>query len=424
MDEEVLGKWNPWWVYGKVPESQLGKPRPELAGEIGRLIDAKEVIAVSGVRRSGKSTLLYQVVARLISEGVQPKNILYFNFDENIGTAGSNALEEAYREFLRLNNPKGRAYVFFDEIQNVKGWERWMKATYDLKGAGIKFFITGSNSALLSSDLATLLTGRLLQVRVFPLSFAEFLSFNGVQPAAPALQKDEIMHYLSKYLEWGGFPEVVLGADELVNRQRLKEYFDSILFRDIVASRKIRETAKLVELAQYALANVATAFSYSSIARAIGLNMNSVKEYLGFLEQAYLVFQVNYFSYSLKETLGMQKPKKMYAVDCGMRNVIASRFSQDAGRLAENAVLVELKRRGSEAYFWRGRREVDFVVREGRKLTAINVTYSDTIREREVEGLREFAAKHKGAELVLITKGVEKKESGIAFVPLWKWLLQ
>lgn len=417
----MLEKWNPWWQVGTVPAERLGIAREEMLGTFLKLADAKEIVAINGVRRAGKSTLLYQIANSLILKGVPPANIFYFNFDEPTTEKGYAALEAAYGLFLEMNNPKGRKYAFFDELQNVPEWERWLKPQYDRMGRDAKFFITGSNSAMLTDSLAKLVTGRLLSTAVYPLSFSEFLAFRKAKLPAP---REETEYHLGKFLQGGGFPEAVLEKDAEVNRQRLKDYLNSILFRDIVSGRGVKESAKLSELAQYAAANIGTVASYRRISETIGLNVNTLKEYLGFLQESHLVFSVPHFSYSIRETIAVQKPRKLYFIDNGMRNAIYPPFSRDDGRLAENAVFIELKRRGLDVFFWKGEKEVDFVFRDDAGLCGVNVTYGQKVHERETESLHEFRGKFGKTKLLLITKNEEKKEDGVEFVPLSKWLLE
>lgn len=423
--EEILKRWNPWWVYHEVPKNRKGLLREDPLNRILQLMKTKEVVVLTGVRRAGKSTLIYQIIDHLLAK-VDAKNILYFNFDEPLKEKNIDVIEALFREFLELNNPKGRKYVFFDEIQNVPEWERWLKKYYDLYGDEIKFVITGSNSSMLSGTLSKLLTGRIFTLKVFPLSFREFMKFNGFVIKDIILQKDEIKHYFSKYLVTGGFPEAVLENDQDINNQRLKGYFDSILIRDVIALQNIRETAKLSELSYYSMTNISSLFSYNNLSKAIHINIHSLKEYLHLLENAYLIFQLRYFSYSLKESVMIQKPRKIYCIDNGLRNAVSFKFSKDEGRLAENLVFIELKRREHEFYYWKNKGEVDFVVKNrNQKLAGINVSYGDKIEERETRVLLEFKNefKSKVEELILLTKDTEKRENTIRYIPLWKWLL-
>jgi len=422
--EDIIKRWNPWWSDGKVPENKKRITREKILNKILLFIKPKEILILTGVRRSGKSTLLYQVIDKLLKDA-KPENIFYFNFDEPLKEKNINTLEIIFRTFLELKNPKGKKYVFFDELQNIPEWEKWLKKYYDLYGEEIKFVITGSNSSMLSDNLSKLLTGRILTQRIFPLSFWEFLSFRKIEIKDMSLQKDEIKHYLSKYINLGGFPEVVLEEDIEINHQRLKEYFDSILLRDIVSTRNIRETAKLTELANYAMTNISSTLSYNNISKAIGLNIHSLKEYLMFLENAYLIFQLNCFSYSVKESIMIQKPRKLFCIDNGIRNAVAFRFSKDEGKLVENLVFLELKRENKEVYYWKDKEEIDFVIKTPKGITAINVSYTDEINKRETNSLLEFKKKYKTKvkELIVITKDTAAKNKGITFIPLWVWLL-
>ncbi|MCD4846099.1 MAG: DUF4143 domain-containing protein [Methanosarcinales archaeon] len=158
----------------------------------------------------------------------------------------------------------------------------------------------------------------------------------------------------------------------------------------------------------------------------LSLSVSSVKEYLLYLEQAYLIFQLNFFSYSIKTSLAIQKPRKIYCIDTGLRNAASFKFSSDEGKLVENSTFIELRRRNLDVYYWKGRKEVNFIVKNrDNTLTGINVTYTDAIDEREIKALLEFKENFQGriSELVLLTRNVEKSEDGITYVPIWKWLL-
>ncbi len=422
---EIVGKWNAWWESGCVPLNKKLIPRTELLEPITALLKTKETIVLTGVRRSGKSTIMYQLIDTLLKE-VPAKNILYFNFDEPLQEKTVETLEQLFKAFLEINNPKGRKYVFFDEIQSIIQWEQWIKKYYDLYGSEIKFIITGSNSSMLSGNLLKLLTGRVFFKKIFPLSFKEFLKFKNMHIKSITLQKEEIKHHFFNYLNKGGFPEVSLEESQDINDQRLREYFDGILLRDIISSKNIRETAKLTELAHYAITNIANLFSYNKIAKATGLALNSLKEYLIYMEEAYLIFQLKYFSYSIKESIMIQQPRKIYCIDNGLRNAVSFKFSKDEGKLAENLVFIALKRQEKEIYYWQNKGETDFVIKnKDNTLTAINVCYADRIEEREINALLEIKKTlKKTKELILLTKDLEKYEQGIKFIPLWKWLIE
>ncbi len=427
MEKELLKKWNIWWSEKKVPDSKKRHPRDKLLSELNKFMRIKEALILCGVRRSGKSTLLYQMIDSLIKSGINPNNIMYFNFDETLEFKDEKAIESVYNSFLEINNPKGKKYLFFDEIQNIENWEKWIKKNYDLHDDDLKFVLTGSNNSLLQDNLSKLLTGRIITKKIFPLSYAEYLDFKSVKIDDFNINKQEQLFHLENYLNIGGFPEAVLEIDQDINAQRLKEYFNNILLRDIVEPQNIREVSKLIELSNYCMTNISAILSYNNISKTIGLNITTLKEYLFFLENAFLIFQLNFASYSLKESISIQKPRKIFSIDNGLRNAISFKFSEDTGKLAENIVFIELKRRDYETYYWYDKNEVDFIIKHrDNALTAINVSYTNKINERETKGLIEFKEKFKSKvkEMILLTKNIEKKEKGIKFIPLWKWLLE
>ena len=377
----------------------------------------KEVLDITGVRRSGKSSTLFLIIDKL---NLDTKDFLYVNFEDPlfIGHYSIDLLGKIWDVYKEHTNPGKKPYIFFDEIQLIPKWELWIRKIRDLESAYI--FVTGSSSALMSRELGTKLTGRHISITVFPLSFDEFLNFRKVDIDRKNLYgaKHLIKNNLIEYLNSGGFPEFVLNN----NQELLKNYFEDILYKDIILRHNIRDAKSLRSLAVFCLTNITKLASYNSLRKQFSLSLDTVKDYLSYMEEAYLINVVPAFSFSLKAQ--ENSPKKIYCVDNGLRNAVSFKFSKDMGKLAENAVFVELKRKGKEVYYWKGKNEVDFLIKNNdQSLTAINVTYSDNIEEREIKGLTEVKGEFKVKESILITKDLEKKENGVKFVPLWKWLL-
>ena len=424
--QKKLKKWNEWWLLKKVPPERTKIIRSEKLKKLTKLLSAPEMIILSGVRRSGKSTLIYQLIQNLLEKKVKPENILYFNLDEPLEKKGVKILQDIYSSYLELQNPKGKIYLFLDEIQNIDNWHQWIKSNYDLHGGKIKFILTGSNSSLLNDSLSKHLTGRTLIEHIYPLSFKEFLTFNKISIPDADLEEEKIRHHLGNYFKKGGFPEAVLEKNKYVNEKRLRDYFDGILFRDVISAKKIRETAKMKDLAYFALTNISNPLSYSKIEKTIGLNIVSVKEYLSYLEDAFLLFQIHFFSYSIKESIAIQKPRKIYAIDQGLRQAASYSFSEDKGRIAENIVFLELKRNQKDIYYWKDKNEIDFVVKnDNNSIDLINVSFTNTMEERETKGFLQFEKNNKKIrKKIIITDNLEKKSDGIEYIPLYKFLLQ
>ncbi len=426
MEFQKLVEWNPWWEDAELVRNLEGLPRPGYK-ELIYSVEIREITIITGVRRSGKSTLMYQIIGNLLREGVDPKQILFVNLEDK--KLIKDSLDDIYAAYRSGLNPDKKAYVFLDEVHKKEGWEAWIRKKYDLKTDN-KFVISGSSSYLLKKDYSTLLTGRNITFEVFPLSFKEFLLFKNLVIGEDNLKEGiiveetrlRIMNYFREYVNIGGFPEISLKQEEYKERL-LEQYFDDIIYKDIVDRYNLNSQITK-ELALYLMANFTSLVSLRGLRNSLGLSYDTIKDYFSHFKEAFLFFTLDFFSYSLKEQ--KTRPSKIYCVDNGLRNAVSFRISQDDGKLAENLVFLELKRLDKEVFYWKGKAEVDFVVKNSdRSLTGINVTFSEDINEREIKSLLEFKKTFKMArELVLLTKDLEKKERGIRIMPLWKWLLE
>ena len=421
---ELLTSLNPWW---SGQDFDTGKTRTRYFSKIQRYLETKEIIVLSGVRRSGKTTLLFQIIKHLITtQKVPPRNILFVNCDEQDISAPENAISNVVDTYRKEVAAKGTLYLVFDEIQNIKGWERAIKSLYDRKN--FKIIISGSSSYLPDSQISTLLSGRYFSVPVFPLDFREYLSFHGIEisndPVNLAAHKYEILTMLKQYLREGGFPIVVLQKEELTKQDYLRAYYDSIVYRDIIRINEVRNQKALADLLHYLFTNLTSPYSYRRLKDILGIDLETVKDYIHFAEMAKILFEVQHFAYSVP---AQTRPnKKIYCIDNGLRNVVSFRFSEDEGKLAENLVFVELLRTGAAPYYWKKKKEIDFVIKSAdNTLVAINVCYTDDIPDREVESLHEFEKEFgnnvKGR--IILTKDREEERDGIVSIPLWKWLL-
>jgi uncharacterized protein len=421
----MLTSQNPWWS-GQFFDT--GRERRKYLEKIRRYLKTDEIIVLSGVRRSGKTTLLYQTIRHLITaHKVPPRNILFVNCDDPEIAGRKDVLMEAVDTYRREIAVKGMIYLVFDEVQAGENWEREVKSLYDHKH--YKIILSGSSSYLLDSQVSTLLSGRYLSVPVFPLDFAEYLSFHAIvlpkDGVSRAAKKYEITTHLRQYLHEGGFPIIVLQQDERTKQDYLKAYYDSIVYRDIIRTNVVRNQKALAGLLYYLFTNIAAPYSYRRLKEMLGTDIDTVRDYIHFAGTAKILFEVQAFSYSL--TAQVRQNKKCYCIDTGLRNAVSFRFSGDYGKLAENLVFVELMRSGLTPYYWKGTREVDFVIRlTDNTLSAINVCYSDEIPDREYEGLKEFAKEFDGKvnSLLILTKDYEAKDGKITCIPLWKWLLE
>ncbi len=423
MEIEKLIEWNPWWENPKAIEKLKGNQRVGYANLINS-VKIEEITIITGVRRCGKSTLMYQIVDKLILSGINPKQILFVNLEDKKLTDDS--LEDICNAYRQNINLKDKAYIFLDEIHNKKFWESWIRKQYDLK-TNDKFIISGSCAYLLKKEYSTLLTGRNLTFEVFPLSFEEFLSFkelkinkeNIIKNLITNQTKLELLKYFEEYLFIGGFPGV-FNKPENYKSQILQQYFDDILYKDIVDRHNIN-SQKIKDLAVFLSTNFTGFISLRNLRNSLKISYDTIKEYLSYLKDAYLFFTIDHFSYSFKEQKTLAS--KVYCIDNGIRSSVSFKFSKDIGKLAENCVFLELKRRNKKIYYWKGKNEIDFIVKNDH-LIAVNVSYDDNIPERETKGLLEFKKEYPESDLIIITKDIEKEENEIKYIPLWKWLLE
>jgi predicted AAA+ superfamily ATPase len=425
---EILLRWNYW-----------GKRAPEklqsrlLLPQIIPYIHEPFPIVLTGIRRSGKSSLFTLLMRHLVKNGVSPTQLLLVNFEEplfapHLSIEFFEELVALYREKI---NAEQKIYFFLDEIQNLPDWEKWVRREADLKEN--KVFLTGSSAKLLSSEIATLLTGRHVTFVIPPLSFKEYLSWQGMAPKSEIEQmknKARIRKLLVDYLEWGGFPQVVLSDGEEKRSKILHHYFDDILFHDIVLRHEVRDVKLLQRVAEYYMTNMATPYAFNRIRNIFHTSLDNVRRYTAFLEEAQLVHSLEKFSYKAGEW--EKANRKIFVADTGLRNAISFRFSQDLGRLAENIVALHWRHQGREIHYFGNGGECDFVVKQNGKFLPAQVCYSDLsdakTRTREFQGLL-AAMKHlKQKTGLLLTDDIAGQETiesfRIRLQPVWKFLLQ
>jgi predicted AAA+ superfamily ATPase len=382
--------------------------------DFDKYIKNQQIIVITGIRRSGKSTLLHQF-------STYYKDFLYINFDdERLLNFTIKDFSHLMITFSKISNSK---VIFIDEIQNIDSWERFVRRIHD---EGYKIFITGSNAKLLSSELSTKLTGRYSKIELYPFSFLEFCKFQKVSiEKISSTIKAKILSAFDSFVKNGSFPEFLNYNDA----EFLQRTYEDIIHRDIINRFRIKEVKSFKQIAHYIFSNFTGDINYNSLKNILGFkSATSVKNYIDYLEEAYLAFEMYKYDYSLKKQ--HINNKKIYVIDNGMRNEIAFSFSMDYGKHLENIIFIELKRRGIKPYFLREKHECDFIIEEkGKPLIAIQSCYNLNQKnmKREIDGLEE-AIKLLGIRKGLIlTYDFEKTSLNdnkkIFAIPVWKWLL-
>jgi predicted AAA+ superfamily ATPase len=389
---------------------------------INRLIDTSMhlksglISVITGVRRAGKSTLTLQLADHYPS-------FHYISFDDerlmNFSVSDFNAM------LIEMKKTKDADTIVMDEIQQVEGWERFVRRIYE---EGYKVIITGSNAKLLSSELATHLTGRYLKTELFPFSYAEYLTLKGIDAGDKTSDNEaRVLNALDEYLINGGFPEYLKTNEPEV----LKRVYDDIIYRDLIVRFGIRNVNGFKNLAHYFFTNFTCETGYLPLAKLLGFHSaTSIKEYLNILSEGYLVFEAGKYDFSLKRQYASNR--KVYVVDNGLRNAVSFRTSSDMGRLLENMVFLELKRRGTDVWYYKSRNnlETDFLINPGNPLL-MQVCYnmSDPLtRSREINSLKVCMKElNRSAGLILTNNEAEEvktQEGTITIMPVWKWALE
>jgi len=388
--------------------------------DLRKAISTRQIVIVSGIRRCGKSTLLYFIKEKM---KLKESEYCYFNFDDERIVADVSIFEDLYNLHLELYGIE--PVLFLDEIQNILHWERFVNRMYE---RGNKIFISGSNANLQLSDVSASLTGRNKQIEMFPFSFVEYLTFmghtydlSGMTTKARSLLNLDFNHFLSM----GGFP-LVLKEDDL---ELINAYFSDILYRDIVARYRLSQVSEIKEIGLYFASNVSKVFSYSTLQQISGVkSLSSVKDYLFYYEQAHLFHYVRKFDYSLKKQV--MNPRKVYVADQAFAHRLGFNFTANTGRILKNIIYLELLRRGKEVFYYSGKNECDFLVRDGLKITeAIQVVHqanSSNIK-REVDGLREAMETFKIPKGLIITSDSSHSAfpdiKGVRIIDAPHWLL-
>jgi len=382
------------------------------------------ILVLLGPRRSGKSILSLSLL--------KEKKFGYINFDdERLFGMKAEDLNAVLQAFYELYGDID--YLVLDEIQNIPGWELFANRLRRTK----RVIITGSNSKLLSGELATKLTGRYIDFTLFPFSFREYLSYMSVDFEKSDIYstkfRAKIKNYLKEYMKLGGFPECYKFGSKILPR-----IYRDLIEKDIVQKHKIKDPIAVRELAKLLISSFSKEISFKKMKEHTKIkNVHTVSKYVSYISSAYLLFLVNKFSFKLREQF--KAPKKVYCIDPGIINSISFQVSENIGRLMENVVAIELIRSKhyadsqEEIYYWKNQlqEEVDFVIKSGSNVKQlIQVCYDTTetnTKEREIKALLKASHELRCNNLLVVTDDYECEEvidgKKVNFVPLWKWLL-
>jgi len=380
------------------------------------------IVVITGIRRCGKSIFSYLMDRN--------RKFAYINFDdERLAGLKTEDLDKVLQAFYELYGEI--EYIILDEPQNINGWELFANRLRRTK----KLIITGSNSQLLSGELATHLTGRYIDIKLFPFSFREFLSLRGFEThkVYTTQEKAQILKFLQEYLSFGGLPEVYK-----FNKAILLGIYETILNKDLILRYNLNKIKEFKDLAKYLISNSSEEITYSRLSRILGIkHVSTISNWVSYMENAFLIFKLERFYFKLKQQF--IAPKKVYCYDTGIVDLIGFKFSENSGKILENAIAIELQRRKEknihlEVYYWKDvmQNEVDFVIKEKVKVTqliqATFISSKQDLKEKRIKSLLKASSELNCNNLLFITWDFEGEENidakKIKFIPFWKWLLE
>jgi len=445
MDKEFMTQYllerNYWWDKGKVEEDEKGIQRTEYLTRVEKTLDLDRIICLSGVRRAGKTTLLFQLISSLLEDN-KPKCIVYVKVDDVLNKISDlREVISLYHELTGVNPKSNRVYFLFDEIHFMDDWQLQMKYFIDSHYKS-KFIISGSSKTMLYKDASESLAGRIRFIDVFPLTFKEFLEFNGIDLNLEAgmefkaikanygrllPKKNKILHMFREYLTVGAFPEWFKIKNKTEWQKTLvDDYLSLILFKDIVHVFKVKDPILLEKLLCDIAEFSTNRFSYLALSNRLDADRETIKLYLHYLNAAGLIFISEVYSKRKKARERLEK--KIYFWEEGLRKALT--LDKDEAKAVENVVAWHLVKKGMQEkvffkpYYWKNKGEVDFIL-EGKNILPVEVKYQQN--PGKIKPLLEFMDEHKLNKGIVVTKDLidQKKIDGktISFIPAWLFLV-
>ena len=414
MERLVLEEFNHWWFKNKVDLDLTLSFKRDVFYEVNKHISDRFIISLVGLRRIGKTTLMYQLIQNLIDNSTEPTNIVFFSFDEK-----SVKLSEVIQSYVDISNKdlrKERVYIFLDEIQKLDNWEDELKKYYDLYPK-IKFFISGSESLFIQNKTKETLAGRIIQFTLNPFSFKEYIKFNGVDNKK--LYETPIRSLFNKFILRGGFPETFSLKNDIEFREYIRALVvDRIIYKDIPTLFSIDDPSFLIVLLELISTNPGMYIDYESLSRQFGKDRRVIKNYILYLEKSFLITMLGNYRKGAVATL--RKRKRVYPTDNALIFLYKKSIDEAFfGRMVETTAINYIKANS----FWKNANEIDIVNND----IPIEVKYQEHINSEDFKAIKEFMDKFSIKKGIIITKKDEYEknvENGkIKLIPVWKWLL-
>ena len=451
-----MARANYWWERRAVDEKDAVRYHRKVFPKLVNALEYRQITGIIGARRTGKTTLMYQLIGHLLANKVDPRKILMFTFDNPQMVADEEIIPKILETYKEINPGKEKVYVFLDEIQYVREWSRWLKGYYDRKEA-FKFVVSGSSGTLIYKETSESLTGRISFYRTYPFTFFEFCSYSNKElgdllkglrtddfpkrlfqkknQARLEFYRGDILSLFNRYLLYGGIPEVFNWDLKTAQRWMKNDYLGLVFYRDLLKIFEVRDVKSLEELFFFAANAHANRINYSTIANSLNTRIETVKQYLYYLEAVNIIQIINFYSTSIKKKLRAEK--KIYVSDIGLRNAVLGDGEEVFGSEEKVSLMVEgviashlINKHSTEfskeVYYWRQIYEVDFVLDLKTQRLPIEVKYRTNIDPKDLKGLMKFMEKFKLSWGLVLTKDRMSREEidgkKIYYIPAWLFL--
>jgi len=455
ISKEIL-RTNYWWSTGALDPKDRQEFRRSIFPELASHLSEKEILGIIGARRTGKTTLMYQLIEHLLGKVSDPKSVMLFTFDNPLLTEDPEILPKIIETYRELAQVKGTRFIFFDEIQYVPDWSRWLKVHHDRKEL-MKFIVSGSSGRLIYHNTTESLTGRITFKASNPFTFAEYCRFNDgrlkdfLEVLGKAGPKEvfrpevragierygtDILGLFHQYMLKGGIPQAFERDLRAAHAWLKRDYLDMIFFRDLVRLFEVRDVRLLEEVFYFAAGAHGQRISYSNIANTLGARVETVKQYLGYLESVDVLRILEQYSGSLKKSLRAEK--KVYVTDSGILNAVQGNGEEVLGNperlgtIVEGIVAMHLLNWTDgffprTLFYWRHVHELDFVWKRGRSLLPIEVKYGTKVQPRDLAGLFQFMDRYGVSTGMVVNRDILRKDSvdgkELLYIPAWLHLL-
>ncbi len=395
--------------------------------------ELSSILAIVGPRRAGKTWFMYQIISDLMERGVEKNDILFIDFEDYRLTGMEPAVIDAILSVFYQLTDRYPSYLFFDEVQHLPEWSRVLRTLHNQNR--YKIIVSGSNSSLLSREIATELRGRYEDLLMLPFSYSEFLKYREISYDRSTFytpRKGGLLKVFDHYLKEGGFPEVIKKKSKREKRSILQSYYQTLFYKDTLERYDIRSNHLLESMMSYCIDTMGDLFSISRFARIIsesGLpaSKKTISNFLDYLQEAFFLIANQKYDFSPRKRL--MNPRKIYLLDTGF-SAFSLSFSENRGKFLENAVAIHLFRMRKDMFYYRKSRECDFIVKDSRGVqTAIQVCWelNEQNKKREIRALRDAMNAFSVNNGLILTYDQEEKEEAdgknIRVLPVYKWML-